>query len=409
MSAPSFSLLIFAIFVFYPLSCSSQTQTGLLPVVINTWPFTNATAAAWNTLVNKKGSIYDALVDGCSVCEIERCDGSVGPGGSPDENGETTLDAMVMNGQTFDVGAVGCLRRIPTAIAVARAVMDYTEQTLLVGELGKYRLFKTYTNSHSSSQSCHVLYRTDITGGRIRRIPTAIAVARAVMDYTEQTLLVGELATQFAVEMGFKEMNLSSDSSITMWKDWKTRNCQPNYRTNVTPDPTKNCGPYKPMSVLESLQQTENRGNKNIGPRNHDTIGMVVIDEHGNITAGTTTNGLNHKIPGRVGDSPIMGAGAYAMNGVGGAVATGDGDVMMRFLPSFLAVSQMAAGVPPGIITKLTIQNIAKYYPKFSGALIAVDNKGTYGAACYGFPVFHYSVINPVLKTVTIKSVECLV
>ncbi|VDI49120.1 N4-(beta-N-acetylglucosaminyl)-L-asparaginase [Mytilus galloprovincialis] len=351
MSAPSFSLLIFAIFVFYPLSCSSQTQTGLLPVVINTWPFTNATAAAWNTLVNKKGSIYDALVDGCSVCEIERCDGSVGPGGSPDENGETTLDAMVMNGQTFDVGAVGCLRRIPTAIAVARAVMDYTEQTLLVGEL----------------------------------------------------------ATQFAVEMGFKEMNLSSDSSITMWKDWKARNCQPNYRTNVTPDPTKNCGPYKPKPVLESLQQSENRRNKNIGPRNHDTIGMIVIDEFGNITAGTTTNGLNHKIPGRVGDSPIMGAGAYAMNGVGGAVATGDGDVMMRFLPSFLAVSQMAAGVPPGIITKLTIQNIAKYYPKFSGALIAVDNKGTYGAACYGFPVFHYSVINPVLKTVTIKSVECLV
>ncbi|CAC5359608.1 AGA [Mytilus coruscus] len=356
MSAPCISDLLFAIFVFYPLSCSSQT--GLLPVVINTWPFTNATSAAWNTLVNKKGSVYDALVDGCSVCEIERCDGSVGPGGSPDENGETTLDAMVMNGQTFDVGAVGCLRRIPTAIAVARAVMDYTEQTLLVGEL----------------------------------------------------------ATQFAVEMGFKETNLSSDSSVTMWKDWKAKNCQPNYRTNVTPDPTKNCGPYKPKSVLESLQQTENRGKKGIGRRNHDSIGMVVIDEHGNITAGTTTNGLNHKIPGyitddlkRVGDSPIMGAGAYAMNGVGGAVATGDGDVMMRFLPSFLAVSQMEAGVPPGIITKLTIQMIAKYYPKFSGALIAIDSKGTYGAACYGFPVFHYSVINPVLKTVTLKSVECLV
>lgn len=53
---------------------------------------------AWNTLVNKKGSIYDALVDGCSTCEVERCDGSVGPGGSPDEDGESTLDAMIMNG-----------------------------------------------------------------------------------------------------------------------------------------------------------------------------------------------------------------------------------------------------------------------------------------------------------------------
>ncbi|XP_052076201.1 N(4)-(Beta-N-acetylglucosaminyl)-L-asparaginase-like isoform X2 [Mytilus californianus] len=349
MSAPCISVLLFAIFVFYPLSCSSQT--GLLPVVINTWPFTNATSAAWNTLVNKKGSIYDALVDGCSVCEIERCDGSVGPGGSPDENGETTLDAMVMNGQTFDVGAVGCLRRIPTAIAVARAVMDYTEQTLLVGEL----------------------------------------------------------ATQFAVEMGFKETNLSSDSSVTMWKDWKAKNCQPNYRTNVTPDPTKNCGPYKPKSVLESLQQTEYRGNKNIDRRNHDTIGMVVIDEHGNITAGTTTNGLNHKIPGRVGDSPIMGAGAYAMNGVGGAVATGDGDVMMRFLPSYMAVNSMGMGNDPTTATQSVMARITNYYLNFVGAVVAVTHHGEYGAACYGFPVFHYSVINPVLKTVTLKSVECLV
>lgn len=71
-----------------------------------------------------------------------------------------------------------------------------------------------------------------------------------------------------------------------------------NILQNVTPDPTKNCGPYKPISVLESLQKTEFRGNKGIGIHNHDTIGMVVIDQYGNITAGTTTNGLNHKIPG---------------------------------------------------------------------------------------------------------------
>lgn len=79
----------------------------------------------------------------------------------------------------------------------------------------------------------------------------------------------------------------------------------------------------------------------------HDTIGMVALDKNGSIACGTTTNGASYKIPGRVGDSPIPGAGAYCETGVGGATQTGDGDQMMRFLPSFAAVQYMRGGDSP--------------------------------------------------------------
>lgn len=95
----------------------------------------------------------------------------------------------------------------------------------------------------------------------------------------------------------------------------------------------------------------------------HDTIGMVALDKSGSIACGTSTNGASYKIPGRVGDSPIMGAGAYCQTGVGGAASTGDGDQMMRFLPSFAAVQYMAAGLSPTEACEKAVEPIAKYYP----------------------------------------------
>lgn len=85
------SLLIPTLTLLFPVGLSS------LPLVINTWPFKNATAAAWSAL-QSGGSVLDAVEKGCARCEMEQCDGSVGYGGSPDESGETTLDAMIMNG-----------------------------------------------------------------------------------------------------------------------------------------------------------------------------------------------------------------------------------------------------------------------------------------------------------------------
>ncbi|KAL6069958.1 N(4)-(Beta-N-acetylglucosaminyl)-L-asparaginase isoform X1 [Balamuthia mandrillaris] len=313
-----------------------------LPVVINTWPFTNATQKAWEVIWAEKGTSLDAVVAGCTVCEQEQCDGTVGFGGSPDESGETTLDAMVMDGPSHDVGSVGCLKRIKSAIAVARSVMEHTEETLLVGE-----------------------------------------------D-----------ATKFAIQMGFKEESLTTPKSFRIWEQWKQNNCQPNYWQDVSPDPQSNCGPYHPT---DNLQHHKNQAfaNKAIDINNHDTIGMAVVDSHGNIAAGTSTNGANHKIDGRVGDSPIAGAGAYVDNDVGAAAATGDGDVMMRFLPSYQAVENMRNGMDPTAAAEDALLRIHKKYPNYKGALIAVNKKGVFGAAAHGW-TFHYSVRNPKLNNVTV-------
>ena len=102
-----------------------------LPMVINTWAFNNATNKAWEILA-KGGSALDALEQGCHVCEQRLCSDSVGYGGHPDENGETTLDALIMDGQTFNVGSVAGLRRIKGAILVARKVLENTHHSVSV-------------------------------------------------------------------------------------------------------------------------------------------------------------------------------------------------------------------------------------------------------------------------------------
>jgi N4-(beta-N-acetylglucosaminyl)-L-asparaginase len=80
----------------------------------------------------------------------------------------------------------------------------------------------------------------------LHRIKNAVGVARAVLDYSSHSFIVGESATQFAIEMGFKEEDLHSNESIVNWNKWKNDNCQPNFRRNVQPDPTTSCGPYIP-------------------------------------------------------------------------------------------------------------------------------------------------------------------
>lgn len=332
--------------LFYMLTLLSPSGHASLPLVINTWAFKDAAAAAWSTL-RSGGSVLDAVEAGCARCESDQCDGSVGFGGSPDESGETTLDAMIMNGDLMEVGAVADLRRIKNAVGVARAVMERT--------------------SH--------------------------------------TLLVGESATLFAENMGFAAEDLTTDKSLNIFSEWLKGNCQPNYRKNVSPDPSKHCGPYKPqVSVLFE----ERRGHANI--HSHDTIGMIALDQDGHVAAGTSTNGATHKIPGRVGDSPIAGAGAYADSSVGGAAATGDGDVMMRFLPSYLAVEQMRGGVDPTTACQTAISRIKKHYPGFFGAVICANVTGHYGAACNkvpGLSQFHFVVSNSESDTPLLKSVDC--
>ncbi|XP_078417926.1 N(4)-(beta-N-acetylglucosaminyl)-L-asparaginase [Cetorhinus maximus] len=330
------------------LSACCFLAAARLPLVINTWPYHDAVQRAWDTL-QSGGSALDAVEKGCSQCEVDQCRGAVGYGGSPDEYGETTLDAMIMNGDTIEVGGVGQLQRIKSAISVARVVMEHS--------------------SHS--------------------------------------LLVGESASIFAQNMGFRSEDLTTTKSLSMHSEWLSKKCQPNFWKNVSPNAETSCGPYKPRKGLRSKKHRMPAEMINV--HNHDTIGMIVIDKSGSIAAGTSTNGLTHKIPGRVGDSPIAGAGAYADSTAGAAAATGIGDIMMRFLPSYQAVEYMRLGIEPTIACQKAITRIQKYYPQFFGALICANRTGGYGAACSkspGLDQFHFMVYNPL--TASEQIVDCI-
>ncbi|XP_070264229.1 N(4)-(beta-N-acetylglucosaminyl)-L-asparaginase [Myotis yumanensis] len=320
-----------------------------LPLVLNTWPFRNATEAAWRVLMCG-GSALDAVETGCAVCEREQCDGTVGFGGSPDEFGETTLDAMIMDGTTMNVGAVGDLRRIKNAIGVARKVLEHTTHTLLAGES----------------------------------------------------------ATKFAESMGFVNEDLSTATSRALHADWLARNCQPNYWRNVIPDASKYCGPYKPPSILKQDGSAYGETGAHYG---HDTIGMVAIHKTGHTAAGTSTNGIKFKIHGRIGDSPVPGAGAYADDTAGAAAATGDGDILMRFLPSYQAVEYMRGGESPTTACQKVISRIQKYFPKFFGAVICANVTGSYGAACNKLPAFtqfRFMVYNSLTEQPVEETVDCI-
>lgn len=323
------------------------------PIVINTWNFTNANTRAWQEL-EARHSALDAIEFGCGQCEIDRCDGTVGWGGSPSETGETTLDAMIMDGETYNVGAVAGLRRVKSAISVARMVLDHTNHTLLVGDM----------------------------------------------------------ATEFALQLGFKEESLESSESRQMHDEWLNNSCQPNYWVNVAPNPRRSCGPYHLIELDDrDRYSTEDDDGKEIKPleAGHDTIGMVAMDHRENIAAGTSTNGLRYKILGRVGDSPMPGAGSYASKGIGAAAGTGDGDVMMRFLLSYQAVENLRLGMSAQRAAEDVIERQARRTgrPYAHAAVIALGKNGSFGAACLGYETFPF-VVSDAREQIKTHVVKCL-
>ncbi|XP_037811518.1 putative N(4)-(beta-N-acetylglucosaminyl)-L-asparaginase GG24090 [Lucilia sericata] len=340
----TFNYILNLILIIYFNQIQAETK---LPLVINTWAFEEANEAAWAAL-QQGDTALDALVIGCTTCEEQQCDGTVGYGGSPDENGETTLDAMLIDGSNMNIGAVAALRQIKSATKVARVVLEHTKHTLLVGDA----------------------------------------------------------ASNFAEMMGFRRESLTTPKSKQIWQEWRDNHCQPNFWLNVIPDATQQCGPYKPHNRWQT-QDLNERYSYKVDQWHHDTIGMIVIDSQGHIYAGTSTNGASHKIPGRVGDSPIPGAGAYADNEVGAAVATGDGDVMMRFLPSLLAVEFLRSGFTPEEAAAKSMSRIVRYYPDFSGGLVVTDRWGNYSTACVGLERFPFSVAYGQTNT-KVEYKECL-
>ena len=204
--------------------------------------------------------------------------------------------------------------------------------------------------------------------GCLKRVKKAVSVARKVMEETQHTLIVGDDATRFAARMGFAEESLTSLRSQEVWENWKAKG----ERTNA----------FDPEPFAED---------KLTG---HDTVGTIAVDADGNLCVGCSTNGREFKIPGRVGDSPIPGAGAYGDQAVGGAVATGNGDVMMRFLPTYHAVELMRQGMPPDMACAAAIKRITDRGYKFRGGIAAVTIDGRHGAAQAGWENagFSYSV-----------------
>lgn len=331
-----------------PLGLAANTPG--LPIVINTWsgPFTAATTAAYTTLTNGTSTALDAVVAGCAACERNQCDGTVGWGGSPAESCETTLDAMLMDGTAMDIGAVAGLRRVRDAVAVARRVLEFTEHSMLAGDL----------------------------------------------------------ATVFAVQNGFAEEDISSAESREKCEEWKRGGCQPNFRRDVTPDPRASCGPYEPI-----LHGPAPPRDPELRPRSdrfsHDTISLLAIDTQGNIAAGTSTNGASHRVPGRVGDGPIPGSGSYADSEVGACGATGDGDVMMRFLPCYQAVENLRRGMGAREAAEDSVGRIVRRFPGAMTGVVVVDKDGNHGGAGSGW-VFSYAYRGGVMQEVEVVSVEPL-
>lgn len=184
----------------------------------------------------------------------------------------------------------------------------------------------------------------------LQNIKHPVAVARKVMDDTPHVMLVGEGARRFALDSGFKEENLLTPKSEKAWKNW-----------------LKNKD-YKPVINVE----------------NHDTIGMVALDTQGNLSGACTTSGAAWKMHGRVGDSPIIGAGLFVDNEIGAVTATGLGEFVIKICGAHMIVELMRQGYPPMEACKQAVERIVRKYPNnykdLQVGFLALSKKGEYGA-----------------------------
>ena len=195
----------------------------------------------------------------------------------------------------------------------------------------------------------------------LKDIKNPISVARLVMEDTPHVILAGDGALQFALDKGFQKENLLTEKSKAEYVEWlKTAE-------------------YKPKVNVEL----------------HDTIGMLAIDQNRDISGGCSTSGLGYKMQGRVGDSPIIGAGLFVDNEVGAATATGMGELVLTTLGSFLTVEFMRQGMSPLEACKAavmrTIEKNKDSYKEMQVGYVALDKYGRYGAYSIQ-PGFQYTV-----------------
>jgi N4-(beta-N-acetylglucosaminyl)-L-asparaginase len=287
-------------------------------------------------LMARGGDPLDAAVEGVQLVELDPTDHSVGRGGYPNEEGVVQLDASCMHGPSKRAGAVAGLEDIATPAAVAKAVMDYTNHVLLAGEGAK----------------------------------------------------------RFALKMGFKEDKTLNEEAQDAWRRWKSRQNPndnwldiPGGRPRPVPNAIRPAGapPSLDDELLDIYYDADGI------PHTYGTINMNAVTATGDIGSVTTTSGLSWKIPGRIGDSPIIGAGQYCDNDVGAAGSTGRGESNIKVCGAFLAVEFMRQGMTPAQSLIKVMERViamtekrlldANGRPYFDLKYYAVNKKGEYAGA----------------------------
>ncbi|MDQ8147349.1 MAG: N(4)-(beta-N-acetylglucosaminyl)-L-asparaginase [Gemmatimonadota bacterium] len=283
--------------------------TAVRPVVVSSANGLRGVKRAYDQIVAGTDTL-DAIIAGVNIQELDPTDQSVGLGGLPNADGVVQLDASCMHGPTKRAGAVACLEDIATPSLVAKAVMDYTDHTILVGE-----------------------------GAR-----------------------------RFALDMGFTPQNLLTEQSRQDWLRWKAR--------------------LNPNDFW-----LDHDGDVEIN-HTHGTINMNAVNAAGDISSVTTTSGMAYKIPGRIGDSPIVGAGQYCDNTVGAAGSTGRGEANIKICGGFLTVEFLRQGLAPEVAVLKTLERLvamteprlmnAQGRPNFDIQFYAVTKDGRYaGGSLY--------------------------
>ncbi|SEP56035.1 isoaspartyl peptidase/L-asparaginase family protein [Neolewinella agarilytica] len=198
-----------------------------------------------------------------------------------------------------------------------------------------------------------------------------ISLARMVMERTPHVMIVGQGAKDFALTQGMELTELSTDWSREVYANWQTKN----------PD-------YSPPINVE----------------NHDTIGLLTLDEKGDLAGACTTSGAGFKYHGRVGDSPLIGAGLYVDNEIGGATATGWGEAVIRACGCFLVVEFMRMGHSPTKACQLAVERVISKNPDWKDiqvGFIALNKAGATGAYCiqsgFDYAVKNESIDNEML------------
>ena len=207
----------------------------------------------------------------------------------------------------------------------------------------------------------------------LQHIRNPISVARKVMEETQHVMLAGEGALDFALSKGFEKENLLTPDAEAEWKQW----------------------------LIDAPEDVRTE----INVENHDTIGMLALDENGDLAGACTTSGAAWKLHGRIGDSPIIGAGLFVDNEVGGACATGWGEAVIRVVGCHLVVEFMRQGNAPEEACRLAVERVISKNPDYREiqvGFLALNKNGEYGSYCiqpgFDFAIYDEAGGNQLIK-----------